>query len=276
MEYTKEEIQVINESFQKVRHEFDHDFSIDNDAEVIKALQLHKSRYYMNTGDQAIAAKIFNKHGLWKNGRITIIEHDRAELQKKVEQTIRLKTARKKQLHRLKDLQVAINESIKKVEESPKQITNRLYEERKKLQAQAYNQLESMSKKMQSHLKETVDQITVEFNEKKTIILNDLRDDIEQLKLQEKSEIDALLKEYDALMKLKQEYEVIEQDYQGELEGLKIEAEKTDASLFDFTVRELKEMADKKGIEYSSRIVKADLVDLIESNDNNDELIFEE
>jgi len=275
MDYTKEEEELIMESFGKCRHEFDHDFSIENEEEVVLALQIHKSRYYMNTEKQEIAAVIFKKHGLWKNGKITIEEHDRAELKKKVDQVIKLKEARQKQLSRLKDLQSAINQSIQKVEIEPKKIADRLYEKRKKLQAQAYDRLDETSKKLQEHLKDTATRLTEEFNEEKIIILNDLNDDIEQLKRQEKAEIDTVLKEYDSLMKLKHEYAEIEQDYKTEVEKLEIEDEKIDANLFDFTIRELKEIADNKGLEYPQRILKADLVNLIEDN-NNDDIIFEE
>jgi len=135
--------------------------------------------------------------------------------------------------------------------------------------------LDETSKKLQEHLKDTATRLTEEFNEEKIIILNDLNDDIEQLKRQEKAEIDTVLKEYDSLMKLKHEYAEIEQDYKTEVEKLEIEDEKIDANLFDFTIRELKEIADNKGLEYPQRILKADLVNLIEDN-NNDDIIFEE
>jgi len=274
MEYTKEEKDIIEESFRKCRLECDHELDLEDQEDVIWALNRHKDRYFMNPDKEAVAMKIFEKFGLWKDGRATIKEHDQGELRKKVEQTIRLKEARKKQLDRLKELQSAINESIQKVESTPKQITDHLYEKRKKLQAQAYDRVEGVSQKLQDHLKNTIDKITEDFNKEKMIILNDLQDQIEQLKIQEKREIDAVIEEYDSLMKLKQEYTEIEQEYQEDVEKLEIETEQTDANLFDLTVRELKEIATNKGLEYSARIVKADLVDLIENNDN--EIIFEE
>lgn len=269
MDYSEEEIKIINKSFEKSRMDFDHDQDITNPEDVIRSLNLHRDRYFMNGDDEQIAIKIFEKHGLWKDGFITIEAHDQAELKKKVESALRFKQAREKQLARLKDLKNALENSIQKLEEEPKRITNDLYEKRKKLQAQAYDRLDEVSKKMQEHLKETAERLTEEFNQEKSVILNDLKDDIEQLKLQERNEIDNVLKEYDELMKLKQEYDKTELEYREDVERLEIKDQEIESSLFDLTVRELKEIADNKGIEYPTRIVKADLVDLIENDEDN-------
>lgn len=274
MEYTTEEIDVIKKAFEKSRIDFDHDQDIENREDVIRSLITHRDRYFMNGDDESVAIKIFEKHGLWKDGRTTIEAHDQAELKKKVESALRFKEAREKQLARLKDLKNALETSIQKLENEPRRITNDLYEKRKKMQAQAYDRLDEVSKKMQEHLKETADRLTEEFTQEKTIILNDLKDDLEKLKLQEREEIDKVLGEYDELMNLKQEYDAFEQEYQEDIDRLEIKEQETDASLFDLTVRELKELADNKGIEYPQRIVKADLVTLLENNDN--EISFEE
>jgi len=265
MEYTKIETELIKESFKEVRNEFDHDLSIENDEEVIKALNIHRDRYYMNAEKQKIAVIIFEKHGLWKNGRMTIEEHDRAELKKKVNQVIQFKNARKKQLNRLKDLQVSINKSISQLEEEPKKITNTLYEERKKIQSQAYDQIADIETRMKTHLNQTIINLRENYEKEIKIIVNNLNDDIEQLKQKEKFEINKIIEEYDSLIKLKQEYMELEDEYQEEVQKLDLESKRTDANLFDLTVRELKEIADNKNIEYPHRILKADLINLIQN-----------
>ena len=52
MEYSGEQVELIKYAFKKVRKEFDDELKIENDADVLKALKLFRSRF--NMGDQWI------------------------------------------------------------------------------------------------------------------------------------------------------------------------------------------------------------------------------
>lgn len=275
MNYTKEELEVIKIAFEKCQLDFlDAPLSIEKDEDVLTALNMYHDKYYMNTPNYEIAKQVYAKMGMWIDGKTTLEDHDRQELQRKLDQTIRYKNARQKQLSRLKDLKKAIETSIQKVEEEPLKIAEQMHTRRKEIQSRAYDAINDKSKQLQDHLKETARQLTEEYENEKTLIINNLNDDLALLKVDEKREIDKVLEEYDELEKLKREYEQVEQEAKNEIDRLEVKMEEADASLFDLTVRELKEIADNKGIEYPSRIVKADLVDLIENKD--DEMIFED
>ena len=79
--YTEEERKLIKKSFQVTWHDFQEPLSLDEDEDIIKAVLKHKNLYHMGKDSQKIAAEIFRKNGLWRNGKTTLIEHDRRELE---------------------------------------------------------------------------------------------------------------------------------------------------------------------------------------------------
>lgn len=271
--YTEEERKLIERAFEITRMEFEKDPDPDNDEHVVFALKRYKNSYHMGAEKQKIATEIFRKNGLWKNGKTSLEEYNRTLLEKKIEQTIRYKESQEKRLSRLKDLQETITTSIEKIESEPKRITEKYHSKRKEFESQARGQLDQMREKLNDQLKEASIRLQEEYEKEKQVILMGLHQSLERLKGQETSEVNAIMKEYDELENLQKEYLEIEKESQREIERLEIKNEQVDAKLLDLTVRELKEIADDKGIEYPSRIVKKDLVDLIE---NNEEIIFEE
>lgn len=271
--YTEIEKKLIERAFEKTRLEFKKDPSIENDEDIVLALRRYKNSYHMGPEKQEIAAGIFQKNGLWKNGKTTLEEYNKKVLDEKLEQTIRLNHARDKFLGRLKEMQETINAKIVEMEQKPREIARNLLEKRNEIQAEARERLDAVGQKLEEQLHETASRLQEEYERAKNQVFIDLKKKIDDLKMLERAEVDKVLVEFDELSKLKEQYMGLEREHARQVEPLEKQLEKTDSQLFDLTVRELKELADNKGLEYPSKIVKADLVNLIE---NNDEVIFEE
>ncbi|MDH3324007.1 MAG: hypothetical protein OEL89_00050 [Candidatus Peregrinibacteria bacterium] len=269
-EYKEIERELIARSFEITRHEFDHDQDLENDQDVLKALNLYKNVYYMNRSNELIAIEIFYKHGLWKDGKTTLIEHDRQELQKKIEQTIRYKEIRENKIKRLKELKDAIDVSLKKIEEEPKLMRKRLENKRQELRNQAHDELKNVALSHENKMQDLIKTLSIQYQDEIKRITEKLRLNIEVLKKDEKNEINKIIEEYAELSKLRSQYDELEGEYETEKGRFEDVMEKTDASLFNLTVKELKELADNKGIEYPVKIIKKDLVQLIEKSEEID------
>lgn len=262
--YTEEEMELIKSSMKITRKEFDKDLDPEVDEDILKGILLHKNKYHMNQEDNKLATEIFRKNGLWKNGKITIEDHDHQLLQEKLKQIVKYKDIRQNQVIRLKEIQKAIDMKIEEIEQKPIEIAKKMGNRKKEFQEKAYGQLNNLIITLEEQMIQTANSITEQFNNRKNVVLNELKSQINDLKRIERLEIDKVIREYEELEKLKQEYVEINQVFDSKAEVVEEQMKETDAKLLGLTVSELKEMADKKGLSYAPRILKADLIEMIQ------------
>lgn len=274
MEYTEKEIEFIKEAFKKTRIHFENELKIEKSEDVIKAIKLWKNKLHLGADGQAIAEVIFKKHGLMKNGKTTIEEHKRNLFERKI--------ALEKQLNLLKGKEVVKLDKI--IEEAQHQKT-KLIDLPNTLKLEMNIEIEKIMKNIQVELEDLkqlkekeIQRKIYEYNDKiaeegKAILvrsqekLQTLKNQkIELLQQQIQQESDLLNKKFalvlnanirdNSVEKLQEELEKIEK----ELSPIKT-PKKT--QLNDYTVKELKKMADEKRIVYDTLIRKADLIKII-------------
>ena len=64
MDYSEEEIELIQEAFKVTRSQFESDLNIQNDEDVIKAIRLYHDKFNMPSRVDHLKVSIFEKNGL--------------------------------------------------------------------------------------------------------------------------------------------------------------------------------------------------------------------
>lgn len=267
--YNKQEKELIIKTKDIVRldPEFKTEFDLENDDDIIKGIFLYINHYHMSTPNQCIATEIFRKNGLWMNGKITLKERDQQILDEKVSASIAFKEAVLKKKNRLIEFKRVIDDKIQETEDMPIKITLDMDQKRIEIQDNAYLQLNEIESKLIDGLTQMMKTSIKEFRAKQGFILTDLKKQLDVLKKEERSKLDSILKEYDELIGMQREYAQISDKYDSEIKEIKKKIDVIDIKLFELTIRELREIAEEKGIEVPARILKADIVNLIEESE---------
>jgi len=262
MEYDEIEQKLIEKAFEIVFMEYPH-LKQENEEDIIVAIRAHHDKYNMNANDTKIAYRIFEKNGLWHDGRTPIEIHEKQELENKLKQNIKYKELKDKHVSRLKELKGTIDQKIKELEDKPKEVSEKYLKKAQELKERARKRITEKTLEIEQELKQLSDELTNEFNQAKKVIFNDLNDDLKQLQREENIEIDEIVAQFEELEQIKEEYMDAQGIYERDVKPIEVAQEHAEASLFDLTIRDLKELADQKGIEYPQRILKADLIELV-------------
>ena len=272
MNYTENEKQIINEAFLVTRKEFDHDQDIENDIEVLRALNLYKDRYYMPQSYKDDAIEIFKKLGYASNGKQTIQEFDRKVKSEQVKTELQLNEVRKKRFNRLENLEKQLQEAKQKITLIPQKIkegmtldmdilVNQMKDEIEEMYRVKINKIDRIIQETNEAMDEKIKSVHVsimqDLTKSKNIRINRLRLDIvENAKDFENLVAEILIESEKTPLEVKLEektrsHEVVEEKEEQE-------------DLYEYTVRELKEMIQAKGLECPARAVKAELVEILE------------
>lgn len=271
MNYTEQEKQVINEAFLVTRKEFDKDQNINDDKIVLKSLNLFQDKYHMPRSYNHDCITIFNKLGYSNNGKQTLQEFAREQKSKKVQMEMQLNKVRKKRLDRIEQLEKLLQEKKKQITIIPERIQEGMQLDSDLLIKQVKVQIEEMHRVKINEMDRIIRETNTEMEAK---IISERQKILSQLEKAKNIRLNRLYldiqegaKEFDEIIAeilIESEKTPMELKIEKNIEEFNQVIKPQEQNLLNYTVRELKELADSRGIEYPARIVKAELVELLE------------
>lgn len=264
MKYTEEEKRLIEESFRITRMDFPQDPKIDNDQDVIKALKRYFSQYNMGSAKAELMWEIFEKFGLWHDGITTIKDHQ-AEVDKQ-------RLSIEKRLVDLRSVKVLDYDSLIKRAEKQKDKVLRIPERlRQELDIHAEEVIKRVNRNLlevqeikEKQIRKIIYDYKQEVDEKCAKIIENGKKELVRLRQLKSQQFENELNEESK--KLEEEFKNLMESDTRDREIENLEKERDRLNYERMTKAELKELADKKGLEYNARILKADLIKLVKEN----------
>ena len=272
MDYSEEEIELIQEAFKVTRSQFESDLNIQNDEDVIKAIRLYHDKFNMPSRVDHLKVSIFEKNGLWNDGITTLEGHRKQEFERKYGLETELAKIGHNRLNKIDEFQKVLEQRRNEIIEIPERV-------RKELEIDANILLKEAEEKLNDFQRiktNEMNRIVREFNElieKETMKLqNEIIVQLGTLKnkkLQKlRIDIDESTKEFDeAFSAIMAETAPTFRENVLQDEINKINKNLSQVDLNELKLTELKSIADAKGLQYNSRVLKADLIEIIKNGE---------
>jgi hypothetical protein len=248
----------------------------------VEATDINKIRYASRQGkynmeEQKIRDAYFRKLGLWTDGKTTLKEREQQLIAKKEEFGRKIIQIRTSKIDSLDSIIQKAQEKKKLLNKIPKQLQQEYNIEKNKILATLVKELEVYynATPIEEELNSKIRIFTQKIEARKQEMIEGALEQISNLQKKQKAQIETEINNFSA--ELEAELSILEyinkddfltQQYNEDIKVINQEINsldvKKEGSLEDRTVSELKEIADQKGLNYDSRIRKAELIELIE------------
>lgn len=275
--FTEEEKRFIEMSFRIVRGEAKNpsvrdvfkkeDISIDNEDHVRKVIKLYHDYFRMPAGrPHRLKEAIFRKLGYYQDGKTTLEAHRKKILDEKLANEKKLAEITLKRKQTLSEEIKVIKKELKEIEENPIVYKYDLTKEYEKIEKELKENLAEKEQEQSARLQELLQKQREEFEKYAQAAFDKASND--KKIIEEETKKQAILK---SQQKLTEAMERIEQSTPEPtlIEDVLVKRnEEIEVELHDFegmTVKELRDFANSKDINWTYNHRKADLIELIKS-----------